>query len=265
MPERWIAEAEQLTPSGAPAPCPASVRRGQSATSPSRPGSFDAMHRVPTDKQGNPTCCMTGPLTDSAILPARSFRGHSSVAHETSLLQQGRDGLHSDRILFHARRIRGTGPRTELPALMRAIASWGSRRSSWPAPTRALVTTCARRGRRTSPRAAGGSLPRPENDHWDPGPIRPGRSSPPQASPPQEDDMPSPLPTSTPSGTETIDGVPRRATACISPTGAHRRRPTRPLSWRPRSTPPGRRCRRDQDRHGDRRSHRHGRYLTVGT
>ena len=42
---------------------------------------------------------MTGPLTDSAVLPARSFRAGTRAWRTRRLLQQGRDGLHSDRVL----------------------------------------------------------------------------------------------------------------------------------------------------------------------
>ena len=175
MPERWIAEAEQLTPSGAPGTMSGvGPARAICHVTVSRPGSFDAMHRVLTDKQGEPHLLYDWatdrlgqyfPLDRSARALKRGARDVSCNKVGTVCIQIEFCSLPDGFTSYWT-------PGPNFRALMRAVRSWGVE-PRWVARAGTTIADNVRQTWETYLSTGGwwGHCHVPENDHWDPGPI----------------------------------------------------------------------------------------------
>jgi len=175
MPERWIAEAEQLTPSGAPGTMSGvGPARAICHVTVSRPGSFDAMHRVLTDKQGEPHLLYDW-ATDrlGQYFPLdRSARALKRGARDVSCNKVGTVCIQIEFCAMPDGFTRYWTPGPNFRALMRAIASWGIT-PQFVARANTSAGDNVRQTWETYLATGGwwGHCHVPENDHWDPGPI----------------------------------------------------------------------------------------------
>lgn len=175
MGERWIAEAEQLTPSGAPGTMSGvGPARAICHVTVSRPGSFDAMHRVLTDKQGEPHLLYDW-ATDrlGQYFPLdRSARALKRGARDVSCNKVGTVCIQIEFCSMPDGFTRYWTPGPNFRALMRAIASWGIT-PQFVARANTSAGDNVRQTWETYLATGGwwGHCHVPENDHWDPGPI----------------------------------------------------------------------------------------------
>jgi hypothetical protein len=198
MPERWIAEAEQLTPSGAPGTMSGvGPARAICHVTVSRPGSFDAMHRVLTDKQGEPHLLYDW-ATDrlGQYFPLdRSARALKRGARDVSCNKVGTVCIQIEFCAMPDGFTRYWTPGPNFRALMRAVRSWGVE-PRWVARTGTTIADNVRQTWETYLATGGwwGHCHVPENDHWDPGPIDQGvfLAAAGITTTPQEDDMATP-------------------------------------------------------------------------
>ena len=175
MPERWIAEAEQLTPSGAPGTMSGvGPPRAICHVTVSRPGSFDAMHRVLTDKMAEPHVLYdwaTDRLGQYFALD-RSARALRRGTRDVSCNKVGTVCIQIEFCAMPDGFTRYWTPGPNFRALMRAIASWGIT-PQFVARANTSAGDNVRQTWETYLATGGwwGHCHVPENDHWDPGPI----------------------------------------------------------------------------------------------
>ncbi len=175
MPERWIAEAEQLTPSGAPGTMSGvGPPRAICHVTVSRPGSFDAMHRVLTDKMAEPHVLYdwaTDRLGQYFALD-RSARALRRGTRDVSCNKVGTVCIQIEFCSMPDGFTRYWTPGPNFRALMRAIASWGIT-PQFVARANTSAGDNVRQTWETYLATGGwwGHCHVPENDHWDPGPI----------------------------------------------------------------------------------------------
>ena len=175
MPERWIAEAEQLTPSGAPGTMSGvGPPRAICHVTVSRPGSFDAMHRVLTDKMAEPHVLYdwaTDRLGQYFALD-RSARALRRGTRDVSCNKVGAACIQIEFCSMPDGFTRYWTPGPNFRALMRAIASWGIT-PQFVARANTSAGDNVRQTWETYLATGGwwGHCHVPENDHWDPGPI----------------------------------------------------------------------------------------------
>lgn len=175
MGERWIAEAEQLTPSGAPGTMSGvGPPRAICHVTVSRPGSFDAMHRVLTDKMAEPHVLYdwaTDRLGQYFALD-RSARALRRGTRDVSCNKVGTVCIQIEFCAMPDGFTRYWTPGPNFRALMRAIASWGIT-PQFVARANTSAGDNVRQTWETYLATGGwwGHCHVPENDHWDPGPI----------------------------------------------------------------------------------------------
>jgi hypothetical protein len=198
MGERWIAEAEQLTPSGAPGTMSGvGPPRAICHVTVSRPGSFDAMHRVLTDKMAEPHLLYDW-ATDrlGQYFPLdRSARALKRGARDVSCNKVGTVCIQIEFCSMPDGFTRYWTPGPNFRALMRAIASWGIT-PQFVARANTSAGDNVRQTWETYLATGGwwGHCHVPENDHWDPGPIDQAAffAAAGITTTPQEDDMATP-------------------------------------------------------------------------
>ena len=170
MGERWNAEAEDLKPTGTPGRMDGGAPRVTLHVTVSKPGSFDAMHRVLTNAKAEPHF-LYDPATDRlgqyfpCDVSARALKndgdrrtnGHGSVNIQIEVCAMP-DG--------------NWKPGPNWAALLRTIRSWGVP-DVWPAGrlSKNYADNVDRSWASYSKAGWFGHCNVPGNDHWDPGPI----------------------------------------------------------------------------------------------